>query len=119
MSKLKEFAELFLTFAKVGAFTFGGGYAMIPLIQREVVDQKKWISNEDILDVIATSEELGKDVGSDARGDKFTFASLMGVKHCESLVSEHTALAKAALDRTFDDTGFLCWLADELAIRRN
>ena len=74
---------------------------------------------DDILDVIATSEELGKDVGSDARGDKFTFASLMGVKHCESLVSEHTALAKAALDRTFDDTGFLCWLADELAIRRN
>ena len=49
-------SDLFLTFAKVGAFTFGGGYAMIPLIQREVVDQKKWISNEDILDVIAIAE---------------------------------------------------------------
>ena len=49
-------SDLFLTFAKIGAFTFGGGYAMIPLIQREVVDQKKWISNEDILDVIAIAE---------------------------------------------------------------
>ena len=36
--------NLFLTFMKIGAFTFGGGYAMIPLIQREVVEGKKWIS---------------------------------------------------------------------------
>ena len=36
--------NLFLTFIKIGAFTFGGGYAMIPLIQREVVEEKKWIS---------------------------------------------------------------------------
>jgi chromate transporter len=49
-------SDLFLTFAKIGAFTFGGGYAMIPLIQREVVDKKNWISNEDILDVIAIAE---------------------------------------------------------------
>ena len=36
--------DLFLTFMKIGAFTFGGGYAMIPLIQREIVEEKKWIS---------------------------------------------------------------------------
>ena len=48
--------ELFLTFAKIGVFTFGGGYAMIPLIEREVSDNKHWISHEDILDVIAISE---------------------------------------------------------------
>ena len=48
--------ELFLTFAKIGVFTFGGGYAMIPLIEREVSDNKHWISHEDILDVIAIAE---------------------------------------------------------------
>lgn len=48
--------DLMLTFARIGAFTFGGGYAMIPLIQREVVDSKKWISNDDILDIIAIAE---------------------------------------------------------------
>ncbi len=48
--------ELFLVFLKIGAFTFGGGYAMIPLIQREMVDNKKWISEKDILDIIAISE---------------------------------------------------------------
>ena len=48
--------DLFLTFTKIGLFTFGGGYAMIPLIEREVSDNKHWISHEDILDVIAIAE---------------------------------------------------------------
>ena len=48
--------ELFSVFFKIGAFTFGGGYAMIPLIQREVVEKKKWITDEDILEIIAIAE---------------------------------------------------------------
>ncbi len=48
--------NLLLTFLKIGAFTFGGGYAMIPLIQREIVTKKKWISDDDILDIIAIAE---------------------------------------------------------------
>lgn len=55
-SKLKKAILLFCTFFKIGAFTFGGGYAMIPLITKEVVDNKKWVTNEDILDVIAIAE---------------------------------------------------------------
>lgn len=47
---------LFLTFLKIGAFTFGGGYAMIPLIQRETVEKNKWISDEDILEIVAIAE---------------------------------------------------------------
>ncbi|MBP5662367.1 MAG: chromate transporter, partial [Clostridia bacterium] len=47
---------LFLTFLKIGAFTFGGGYAMIPLIQREVAERKKWVTEEDILEIVAISE---------------------------------------------------------------
>lgn len=52
----KKLFTLFITFFKIGAFTFGGGYAMIPLIQRETVENHKWISDEDILDVIAIAE---------------------------------------------------------------
>lgn len=48
--------QLFLTFLRIGAFTFGGGYAMIPLIQKEIVENKKWISNDDVLEIIAIAE---------------------------------------------------------------
>lgn len=47
---------LFLTFLKIGAFTFGGGYAMIPLIQRETVEKKHWIADSDILEIVAIAE---------------------------------------------------------------
>lgn len=48
--------ELFLTFAKIGLFTFGGGYAMIPIMERETVENKKWISGEELLDIIVIAE---------------------------------------------------------------
>ncbi len=54
--KVKRILQLFLVFFKIGAFTFGGGYAMIPLIQKEVVDNKKWITDDDILEIIAIAE---------------------------------------------------------------
>ena len=46
----------FLTFFKIGAFTLGGGYAMLPLIEREVVNKKKWIEKNDFLDLIAVAQ---------------------------------------------------------------
>lgn len=49
---------LFTTFFKIGAFTFGGGYAMIPLIEREMVEGKGWISRDDIVDILAVSQSL-------------------------------------------------------------
>lgn len=48
--------DLFVTFLKIGAFTFGGGYAMIPLIQREVCENKKWLNDDDILEIVAIAE---------------------------------------------------------------
>lgn len=53
---MKTVLTLFLTFFKIGAFTFGGGYAMIPLIQREIAEKRKWITDEDILEIIAIAE---------------------------------------------------------------
>ena len=55
-NKLKLILTLFLTFAKIGAFTFGGGYAMIPLIEKEVIEKKKWISEDILLEIIAIAE---------------------------------------------------------------
>ena len=48
--------KLFATFFKIGAFTFGGGYAMIPLIQKEAVEKNGWVSDDDILEIIAIAE---------------------------------------------------------------
>ena len=52
----RQIWRLFTTFLKIGAFTFGGGYAMIPLIQREASEKNHWISDEDILDIVAIAE---------------------------------------------------------------
>ena len=48
--------ELFLTFAKIGLFTFGGGYAMISIIEDNCVDKKKWISHEDMMELTVIAE---------------------------------------------------------------
>lgn len=50
------YLDSFKTFFKIGMFTLGGGYAMIPLIQEEVVDRHKWITKEEMLDLIAISQ---------------------------------------------------------------
>ena len=50
---LKNLIELFLTFAKVGVMTFGGGYAMLPILQREIVEGKGWATEEELADYFA------------------------------------------------------------------
>ncbi len=53
---MKKIWELFKTFAKIGAFTFGGGYAMLSLLQREIVDRHKWATEEELLDYYAIAQ---------------------------------------------------------------
>lgn len=48
--------DMFLTFAKVGVMTFGGGYAMLPILQREVVEKKGWATNEELVDYFAIGQ---------------------------------------------------------------
>lgn len=50
------YLELFTTFSKIGAFTIGGGYAMIPVIQREIVEKRAWVSREEFMDMLAISQ---------------------------------------------------------------
>ena len=56
--KLKRLWNIFWIFFKIGAFTFGGGLAMLPLIQREVVDKRDWVTEVEILDIFAISQSV-------------------------------------------------------------
>ena len=53
---VKQFFTLFLSFFKIGCFTFGGGYAMIPIIQREVLEKHKWVDREEFIDMLALAQ---------------------------------------------------------------
>ena len=50
---MKVLVDLFITFAKMGAVTFGGGYAMLPILQKTLVEDKKWATDEELLDYYA------------------------------------------------------------------
>ena len=56
MKKLKELFEIFFTFAKVGAFTFGGGIAMLPMLQKELIEKRGWMTEEDLIDYYAIGQ---------------------------------------------------------------
>lgn len=55
---MRKLLDIFLIFLKIGTFTFGGGYAMIPLIEEEIVNKKKWVSSNDIIDLFAVAESI-------------------------------------------------------------
>lgn len=58
MSLFKQYGELFLVFFKIGAFTFGGGYAMIPLIRNEVVRKRNWLNDDEFMDMLAIAQSM-------------------------------------------------------------
>jgi chromate transporter len=86
-SDLKQLKDIFVTFFKIGLFTFGGGYAMLPLIEKETVEKKKWIDREEIADVIAVSESIpgaiainsATFIGTKVLGRKGAIAAALGV----------------------------------------
>ena len=87
MAKGKNiYSQLFISFLRIGAFTFGGGWAMISLIEREVVENRKWISREEFLDLLAVAQSLpgilavniSVAVGDKLRGMKGSTAAALG-----------------------------------------
>jgi chromate transporter len=56
--KMVKYCELFYSFLKIGTFTVGGGYAMIPLMEEELVDKRQWMSREEFLDQLALSQSM-------------------------------------------------------------
>ena len=73
--KIKQLFQLFWTFFKIGAFTFGGGYAMIPLIQREVSEKHKWIDESEIINIVAIAESTPGPIA-------INMATFVGYKNC-------------------------------------
>lgn len=80
------YLKLFLTFFKIGAFTFGGGWAMISIIEREIVDRHKWIEKSEFLDLLAVAQALpgilavniSVSVGDRLRGTKGSIVAALG-----------------------------------------
>lgn len=56
MNKLKELLNLYMAFFRIGAFTFGGGYAMLPMLEKEIVEKYKWVTTEELMDYFAISQ---------------------------------------------------------------
>lgn len=82
----KIYPQLFFTFLKIGAFTFGGGWAMISIIEREIVDKHHWISREEFLDLLAISQSMpgilavniSVSIGDKLRGFKGSVVAALG-----------------------------------------
>jgi len=55
-NKLKQFFELYFAFVKIGAFTFGGGLAMMPIMQRELIEKRGWVTEEELIDYFAIGQ---------------------------------------------------------------
>jgi len=84
---MKELLDLFLTFAKVGVLTFGGGYAMLPILQREVCEKKPWATQEEMMDYYAIGQctpgviavNTATFIGQKVRGTIGGIAATLGV----------------------------------------
>ena len=55
---MKDYLQLFWAFIKVGALTFGGGYAMLPILQRDIVEKHGWVNDEEVMDYYAMAQCL-------------------------------------------------------------
>lgn len=81
-----KYCDLFWSFFKIGTFTIGGGYAMIPLMEQEIVDRHSWMSHEDFLDQLALSQSMpgvlavnmATGVGYRLRGVRGSLTAILG-----------------------------------------
>ena len=107
--RLSRCKTLFRTFLKIGAFTFGGGYAMIPLIQKETVEIHGWITDEDILNIIAVAEATPGPIAiNSATFVGYKVAGFCNAGSCASFLCDHQhpSLFSGAFQTA--ETRFLC-----------
>ena len=84
---MKELVEMFLAFAKIGVMTFGGGYAMLPILQRELVEKRDWVTEEELMDYFAIGQctpgiiavNTATFIGQKRRGNIGGIAATLGV----------------------------------------
>ena len=81
------YTDLFLTFSKIGGFTLGGGYAMVPVMEKEIVDKKGWLTHEEFLDILVVAQstpglfaiDMASHIGYKYRGVWGGIVSALGV----------------------------------------
>ncbi len=104
---MKELLDLFLTFARIGGLTFGGGYAMLPMLQREVVEKKQWATENELMDYYAVGQctpgviavNTAVFVGNKVRGIAGAVAASLGVVFPSLVI----IVAIAAFIQSFSD----------------
>lgn len=103
---------------RLGVAAGGGNEAMMEAaMQYGAAIGAAFQIRDDMLDVLSTNEVLGKPVGSDKQENKNTYMALLGKDKCADMIRRLTQYAKTALKGAFEDTDFLCTLADSLANR--
>ena len=103
--------SMFLTFAKIGAFTLGGGYAMVPIMEKEIVDRKGWLTREEFMDILIVAQStpglfainMASHIGNKARGVLGGVVGSLGV----ALPSIVVILLIAMFFRTFKDNVYI------------
>ncbi|MBQ9642042.1 MAG: chromate transporter [Bacteroidaceae bacterium] len=81
------YSDLFLTFSKIGSFTLGGGYAMVPVMEKEIVDKKGWLTHEEFLDILVVAQstpglfaiDMASHIGYKYRGTLGGIVGALGV----------------------------------------
>lgn len=113
---MKELWTIFATFFRIGVFTFGGGYAMIPLVQREVIDKKRWIERENFLQLLTLAQSAPGPialnaavfVGYKVRGYCGAVAAVLGVVIPSFVIMFAVAMFFAQMrDNRFVNAAFL------------
>ena len=112
---MRQLLEIFWSFLKIGAFTFGGGYAMIPLIQHEVIHRRRWIEERDFLDLLTLAQtapgpialNTAVFVGYKRRGYMGALSAILGVIVPSFLVILIVAIFFASIrDNAYVDAAF-------------
>lgn len=102
---------MFVTFAKIGAFTLGGGYAMVPIMEKEIVDKQHWLSKEEFMDILIVAQStpglfainMASHIGNKSRGVTGGIISSLGV----ALPSIVVILLIAMFFRAFNDNIYI------------
>lgn len=116
----RKTGSLLTAACRMGVAAAGGNKAMLDAAaQYGACVGAAFQIRDDILDVISTSEELGKPIGSDAQEHKNTYMTLLGEYKCMQMIEKLTDQAKNAIAGAFKDTEFLCELADSMVTRKN
>ena len=116
----RKTGSLLTAACRMGVAAAGGNEAMLEAAaQYGACVGAAFQIRDDILDVISTSEELGKPIGSDAQEHKNTYMTLLGEYKCMQMIEKLTDQAKNAVAGAFEDTKFLCKLADSMVTRKN